>query len=555
MINPIVLTVADYISSNDYIFKSITIYSNYILLIMPLIGIFCSKLFKRKYEILWIILCAILFIFIKIPTLFEVYLNPDEGMHLSVAQALYNGGGIFLSADATTLGPINQILLVLLPISGVGTLFSARLLALLLEIISFILIFKSIQKYSDIFSSYVLSVYFLLYTALFTTDIIAFNCETTLYFFASLYLYFSSKKISIVNKWLEFFTIGVLPFIKLQYLPIAAILFLISFIKVIKWNENNLSILKKFSTILGVVICFGILFMYSLINGSVEYFYKFYFVNAFAHVGSSFSFYLNNLQNLVNTFSSYIEFWPSVILLIVTSIEIIFLSSLIGIKFIKEKCLYILLLFTVVFCVTRPLQAFNHYLNIIVVFSIIVYSYVCRDIKKYERSFDYKLFLNRFNFFLFCIISVVLLGSSQMCDINLHYSVIMNSKYSSIWQIISDDIYLDSNENDKIVVWGWQNEIYDFARRQSATAQVNIERIVNNKYPMFNITKYVDDIKHNNPKFILDVVSPISFGFSSENFRIINYDFMNEIMSEYAVYKEYEVQGGKIIMYKRKNSD
>ena len=555
MINPIVLTVADYISSNDYIFKSITIYSNYILLIMPLIGIFCSKLFKRKYEILWIILCAILFIFIKIPTLFEVYLNPDEGMHLSVAQALYNGGGIFLSADATTLGPINQILLVLLPISGVGTLFSARLLALLLEIISFILIFKSISKYSDIFSSYVLSVYFLLYTALFTTDIIAFNCETTLCFFASLYLYFSSRKISIVNKWLEFFTIGVLPFIKLQYLPIAAILFLISFIKVIKWNENNLSILKKFSTILGVVICFGILFMYSLINGSVEYFYKFYFVNAFAHVGSSFSFYLNNLLNLVNTFSSYIEFWPSVILLILTSIEIIFLSSLIGIKFIKEKCLYILLLFTVVFCVTRPLQAFNHYLNIIVVFSIIVYSYVCRDIKKYERSFDYKLFLNRFNFFLFYIISVVLLDSSQKCDIDWHYSVIMNSKYSSIWQIISDDIYLDSNENDKIVVWGWQNEIYDFARRQSATAQVNIERIVNNKYPMFNITKYVDDIKHNNPKFILDVVSPISFGFSSENFRIINYDFMNEIMSEYAVYKEYEVQGGKIIMYKRKNSD
>lgn len=559
----LVINLADFLKANynSYAFFVEVVFG--VFLLLPFVLWCFERYFKIKITsfFLYFIPC-VFFIFIKFATLFFIMLNPDEGFHFNVGLSLLQGSNLYVDTDTATTGLVNSfILLIWFKIFG-PSIFSMRLLTLIIEIVSFVLIQKSFRFYCDKWIAFALALYFLCYNSLYTMDVISFNCETTFYLFMSLFIFCCANQKKCVYQYFCYITLGLMPFIKLQFVPIAMVLFLIMFIK----NNRNLfdnftkvdsssftQILFSRSNVISLILS---VFPLALITicfyfaGSLEWFFRLYFYNAFSHISSSFQDYLLNMCALIKYMSKFMEFYPSFLPMIFASF--ILLVTIFFKKFKKSYWLLIMLYFSIYFSVSRPLQPFNHYLNITMPTSLAVLAYIFSlNYVNNEKIIVVKHVIFRSFVLFWCISIVVFSVSFYSIDIKQTVGALYTSTANNIWLTISNDIRINSNNDDKIVVWGWQNEIYPYSQRTSATSQSDISFAVLDKYPLFNRDKYVYDIKKNKPKFIVDVVSPMSFKFKDKAFHIVNAKFMDEIMKDYYPFKKYKIMDDEIILYAR----
>jgi hypothetical protein len=127
-----------------------------------------------------------------------------------------------------------------------------------------------------------------------------------------------------------------------------------------------------------------------------------------------------------------------------------------------------------------------------------------------------------------------------------------NKNFSNISRIIMQQ----TTPDDYILVWGYESRLHVYTNRRSATAQSDIERIWGYKghpYPHENVDHYIQDIKTNKPKLIVDVVAPGSHIYMDEKYAIENHkEVWSAIKDDYELINIYPVEGGSYKIYTRK---
>jgi hypothetical protein len=122
---------------------------------------------------------------------------------------------------------------------------------------------------------------------------------------------------------------------------------------------------------------------------------------------------------------------------------------------------------------------------------------------------------------------------------------------------ISRMIIQQTDPDDYIVVWGWEARINIYTNRRSATAQSDVARLFNTvwgNYPHENITNYINDIKMNRPKLIVDVVAPGSVVFFEEKYALENHkEVWDAIKNDYELTDIYPLNSGSFKIYTRRN--
>jgi hypothetical protein len=557
---------------NEKVFSSIAV-----LLMLVLV---CHALFFSNNNQAGKKLNNVLFLSISILTLFiyrglsfysDLY-NPDESHILTAALNLLPDVRLWVDADSTTLGPVNSLLVVLvvsiLRFVGIDcdiTYFLLRCIMTLLIIGTFVFLHKICLKNLSLkLSRVVLLFYVFFFSFCYHYDLQSYNTEYPFCFFFSLCIYLLyriKKSANYLPILLAGFFCGLLPYTKLQAAPmmVAYILWALYVI----WNVSKITNKERTVVTIRKIIVFfaavliptvSIVIYCSTYENGLSNAYLYYVKNAMAHVNIplfSKSFFLMTCHVL--RFFFFQNWYASLFILILFSaFLLITIRPRLSVDW-KFSCLVLLSSF---FAIIRPGVYFTHYALFMLVPALVFFILTLHLVSSGKSSP-----LNKENVlpaFLIILWLFFFNGFAQNVKENTiltHKGLLVGSEndFSAISQIILQQ----TNPEDYIVVWGWEARIYVYTNRRSATAQSDIERLwVTGKkeYPHENVTNYINDIKTNRPKLIVDVVAPKSFRFNDEKFSIENHEeIWSAIKDDYILTGVYPVEGGSFKIYTRKN--
>jgi hypothetical protein len=511
-------------------------------------------------------------------------LNPDEGQLLTAALSIASDGKLWVSADTTTLGPVCYLLVVFvsrairfLGLDGDITYFLGRLINTMLIAGSFFFLYKvSIKNISLRLSRGVLLFFIVFFSFSTQFDLHAYNTEFVFCFIFSVCLFFLYKiKETARYSYLIVAGLccGLLPFIKLQTIPMAAAY--IAWVMYETWRTTKIPdvvcptmlTVKKCSVFfLGVFIPTLILVIYcSTYESGLSNAWFFYIENASAHVDSMFSF--SFLGQMCQTLGNFIglSWYNSLFVPILLSVLVLVLFRP---RLTSDWVFSGLILLSTLFALVRTGSFFYHYMVLLVVPSLFFLITTLRLVNCPVSSKQLKKAgrLKKENILLIIMLALwIFLFHDAFSNVR---NQIKNNKQELIGKNqflsnISQFIIQQTNRDDCIMVWGWDFRLYVYTNRRSATAQGNIERIWTaesdvggvwgDRYPRKNIDIFVHGLKANKPKLIIDIVFPGSFGFYEEKYTIENNrEIWTEIKGEYDLAHFIHVNGGVLKIYARK---
>lgn len=565
--------------------------TNYFCIIsLILVSIMICMIFfaeKIKYSDKIFIICAIITILIfRSLSLYSDSQNPDEGQHLANAISISHNPRLWVSTDTTTFGPMCSLSILfirfvinifLLPIGkSIGiTYFLLRLLNIIILSVSFVFLNKIFEKRLNKRIAWAISLFYVLFFSFnWDTNFQAFNSEYIYIIFITLSMYYLYKfmdNCKIIPLWISGFFCGIMPLVKLQTIPICMIVILWGLylllskdnIKLFKKNIN-----KKVSLIwyLGcVALPTFLLFFYLLLyKDGITNAYFYYIANANAHIGKFtigqyiIHFFTKILPWLIEQkWYSTIFIIPCIAFLIIYNFRIFRIS-------INSNWVFSCLLFLFgLLAVNHPMRLFPHYMLFLVIpaFIFIMETVVIISQSEYRKiEFLYskinfhRNFINKNNVLIFIIIFVSLISFKSFPH-NILTESILSSKGivgSTMPYLSPVSQYIKNNTDveDNIVVWGWEQRVFVFSNRKSATAQTDIQRLYY-PYPKKNIEMYIADIHKNKPKFIIDIVAPRSFAYQDENDYSLekHNQVWQAICDDYSLLFKIPVSGGSYKIY------
>lgn len=166
-------------------------------------------------------------------SLFLYQLNADECQHLLMAHSVINGGVPFRDFEAQGLGPFNGFYLALFSFGNISFV-TARLGSLFAELAGGIMIFLAVRRLSGIRPAIAIASPVFFYFSVFSSytdlwEITSYNCETLFFLLLSLwFVLFAYRGSSRLVMFLEFFVLGMWPWVKLQFAPFSLICFVLS---------------------------------------------------------------------------------------------------------------------------------------------------------------------------------------------------------------------------------------------------------------------------------------------------------------------------------------
>jgi hypothetical protein len=531
------------------------------VMVLIYVTLFCSdekKNYSKRSHLLFLIpSIATLFAFRSLYFFADIQ-NPDEGMILASALNILSDGRIFVATDSTTLGPVCYLLIALFYIffDFIGlhidiSFFLAHLVNTLLITGTFYYLYKSaLLNISLKLARAVMLFYVFYFSFSYFYDIQAYNTEFVFSFFLSIciYLTFRYKKRS--NKFDLFasgFICGLMPYIKLQALPMmfACIIWILLNIIIINKQANSTYklFLMKLSWFCGVILLPTIIIvLYCLTYKSgLSNAYLYYIKNAVAHVGA-FPVISSTFMIFLNT-----EWLNTVFALPCIAFFVLILSHL---RITVDLFFSAFLAFMSMFALLRTGSGFHHYFMFITVPFILLLISSLNSCPSNHSVLKHKGKLS----VLIISIWLILFGGFYR---NVYNSPIIKNKNSLVgnnvnFTNLSTQIQKLTNINDHIVIWGWEFGVYVYTNRRSGTAQGNIERIWGN-YPFQNTLNYINDIKINKPKIIVDVVAPGSFGFNdAAQFALEKHpEIWPAIQNDYKLTDALQVEGGAYKIYTR----
>jgi hypothetical protein len=352
---------------------------------------------KNKWnDRLFIFVCVLVIFVYRALSFYQDQIgHPDEAQLLAAAINVLYDKQLWVTVDTTTLGPVCYLLIALLyqilHFFGIQcdiSFFLARLLNTLLIIGSFWFLYKITKKNISLILSRVVVLFFLFFFSFnFQGDLLAYNSESVylFIFMACLYLLFKIKeKVTFLGVTGTGFLCGLLPFVKLQTLPMLSVYVLwIAFILYEKYRKEKTYsakklVLKRFcSFIVAIVMPTILMVLYlSTYKDGLSNAYFYYIENATAHIEGMFSIaFVKHAGESLLAIMSW-EWLNSPFLLMAISVLLLLWFK----PKITTDCFFSgLLILATLFCIVRSVGPWFHYPIFLIIPSLLLFTTVLQS--------------------------------------------------------------------------------------------------------------------------------------------------------------------------------
>lgn len=513
-----------------------------------------EKTVKRNYIVIdwaFVIFATAFVIVSRLYTIDCQITNLDEAFDLSLTLDLAKGYHFWIDFNPTSVGPINTWIFYLVSLCiGEVSFLTAKIAALGVIIISLYFIYFAICKLSSRSIAVALSSCFAFYMTIpWSAPIVSYNTEYSLILTLSIYFccfvrFDTSKFAQIVS----FGILALMPFCKLQGAPLALFLYICGLIRLCKSLGMTTQLFKRLLLVAIISsIPVVILLIDCTLHDSFIWFYRYYIQSMISYVDvqTSLYSYCNNFLDLVSDNIYVILFF-----IIAMILELVLFLN----KSWKVSIFSLLILTISVYEMLKPNFAFLHYTNLLIIPLIFVVALQINYIKTKMVSILVLLISLVYQFYQLSLFDEYF---------DLKQSVLVNSNSHTFWKSIGLDIKSLSNSSDKLMIWGWLDEVQVFAQLATGSSELGIgafihQNFVNRNYPSYTKEKFKADLLKNKPRFFLDSPSPITQIYNDYKYSVLNFpEFADIINNNYHVLKQYlyPITGIKDCNYKVVTTD
>ncbi len=491
----------------------------------------------RTYLVLGIVLLA----FMRLPVIvFNRELNQDESQMLSHAITLLQDPVYWRSVDGTTIGPLDNYLLILPKLLGFQLDYSAaRLMGLLCVAGAWLLLFAAIKNWFGAAIARGVSIVPLLFVA-FTQEIdfVHYSSEQL----PVLLLAFCVWQLSRIDpkavpavKGVYFLGLaaGAVPFGKLQAVPIVAVIVLsacwVLFSRYRRYGEFKPSI----ALVLGGLTVPLLFLVFTLSFGVFDDLIDFYVLgNAIYAGGSTFADIPSQFYKIVALSTDFQFFSLALIVPMVIGLVRIVRLYVPGKMDFHVPFTIVFLILASIYAVTKSGNDFIHYLN----FCIIPWTLL--------GAYGFSAVQN--GSIVFPAIIICWFGGYDA----LHYVKERRlNAFDSVGKTtlrespVVTEILKRKKEGDYMVVWGWNCSYYVEAQLAQGTAENHSERSIFD-HPMRDTyrKRYMADLERTRPAFVADAVGKNSHWVQDKKTQgIESYPELNQyIRNHYTLLGDYD---------------
>lgn len=467
-----------------------------------------SSYWKKTPESVFLALCVTLLVFMRLPVIvFNREINVDESQMLSHALTLFQDPVYWRSVDGTTIGPLDNYLLVIPRLLGFQINYtSGRAMGLMCAIGTLIFLFLTIKNWfgSSIAKRLILiPLLFLTFTQ--EPDFVHYSSEQLPVFLLSLSVWILSKlSIEKGNLFRNGYFLGLIagmtPFAKLQAVPQAFVIAIMAFWICIRFYAQTRQIRLALTLIAGGLTFPVATFVWAIWHGVFSDLIDFYLLGNVIYAGGN---EVSIPMQFLSIFNLSPDFKLFTYVLIAMAVAGIWQRLRQGKEMGRKGNLpvvtltIVLLAVSGVYAVTKSGNTFIHYLN----FCIVPWTLLaaCMVAKSYK----------------WIIIFPVLLLLSYFASDAMSYHKERNmNRYVSTGGITSlaespvvAELKKYTVKDDYMVVWGWQCAYYVEAQLAQGTAENHSERsIFNHAMREKYRSRYLSDIQRTKPAVFLDAV-------------------------------------------------
>ena len=464
-----------------------------------------SGFYKSISTKIYLISAIILLIFMRLPVIvFNRELNPDESQMLSHAITLFKDPIYWRSVDGTTIGPLDNYLLVIPRLLGFEINYtSGRIMGLICAAGALVMLFYALKNWFGASVARKISLVPLLFLA-FTQEIdfVHYSSEQLPVLLLSICVWLLSRATQGLgndktNLYFLGLAAGAVPFAKLQAVPQALVLAAAGL-----WvGYQCFKTKKEFRPILFLLLgglTFPVLTLICTLIFNVFSDLIFFYIlgNVIYAGGKGFLDIPSQFITIFRLSADFQIFTLALILPICIAFYQIFRRPSIG----KMKPIIpvsiLLLLFSSIYAVTKSGNDFIHYLNFCIIPCTLLAGYSLSKIEKWSVAFP--------------VIVLLWFASNDAYHyvkerrLNAFNSV--NARTLAQSPVVTA-LKKYSKPDDYMAVWGWQCAYYVEAQLLQATAENHSERSIflhpmQDKYK----SRYMADMERTRPAIVLDAV-------------------------------------------------
>lgn len=474
----------------------------------------------KNQELLFLTVSGILVVMMRLPiVIFNQEINPDESQMIAHALTLRHYPIYWQSVDGTTIGPLDNYILLFPSFFGTAINYaSAKLVGLLCVLGSLWFFYKSVNSF---FNDSVARLALLppLFLVAFTqdTDFVHYSSEQLPVFLLNLGLWLLSRLLgdyrsqsrlhrdyksgrTLALSWLFWlgFVLGMSPFAKIQAVPQAAIIGLSAVIFTLQS--------KSFFKNLGALIAGGLTFPLLAIGWAAAYevlddFWDFYVLGNLIYAGGSSV--TDSILRIPSFFAKSPDFLVFLISIGLSSLAGIFVSKrIIGHEsktpavLISFVCLWLL---ASLYAATKSGNDFVHYLNFCIYpFGLTGAFFINKSVKNQQFS--------NLTALLILLPFASIFGYKILRHQPLN-NYISTADHRVPVSNVSKLILQHTTSKDRLVVWGWMCRYHVETQMPQGTAENHSERCIY-PHPMREkyYQRYLADLERNRPKVFVDAI-------------------------------------------------
>lgn len=499
----------------------------YLLLFLTLLFLLFLSFKMIKNDNILKILIIISLLFFRLPSFIMGTLDPDESQWMSAVNVMLNNPTYWKSIDTTTTGPFNTFFLMFVYKLGFPiNYFTIRIiLVLLIQFPTILFLYESFKIITNTPKAR-LAIFpiLLLYMFMYNKELVSYNSEQIPNLLLSVSIYCCVKYYykSVKNELLTGIILGIIPYSKLQFVPVA--IFIGCFYIWILWYRKA-KINSIFKLIIGTTIPTVIVLLYLLITGEWNDFWISYIEMNLIYAKSG----LNNngigfpesLQNIPFLLKKSKEFkFLAIGLITMASYTIIYILINKKTKFVLKQIIFGTLFF--LFSTWSIIQSGNKFLHYIYIYIIPLSMLSLWNIMNKPMS--------KFNINIYLSLFICLILLKQYTDRYFMYDILENKETK--YQALSLKLETYDKPNDKIAVWGWNNELYIETENIQATRDaITYYQTITSPNQIYYQERFIDDMEDNKPTYFINSIPGRFYQDTSCSFThypiIANYIFKN----------------------------
>lgn len=484
---------------------------------------------------------VILLVFMRLPVIvFNRELNQDESQMLSHAVTLFQDPVYWRSVDGTTIGPLDNYLLVIPKLFGFQLDYSsARFMGLLCVAGAWLLLFSSIKNWFGIPVARRISIVPLLFVA-FTqeVDFVHYSSEQLPVLLLAYCVWQLSRLDpktvpSVSGLYFLGLAAGAVPFGKLQAIPLVAVIVLSAFWVVFQRFQRYNELKGAIALILGGLTIPLFFLVFTLSCGVFDDFIDFYLLgNAIYAGGAGFLDIPSQFYKIIALSSDFQFFSLALAIPMVIGLVRIVRLYLPGKLDFHVPFTILFLILASIYAITKSGNDFIHYLNFCIIPWTLLAAYGLSAVEGWSLAFP-------------AVIVLWFGGYDALHFVKERRLNAFDSVGKTRLQVspVVAEILKLRKEGDYMVVWGWNCSYYVEAQLAQGTAENHSERSIF-EHPMRDIyrSRYMSDLARTRPAFVLDAVGKNSHWVQDKKTQgIESYPELNQyIRNHYTLLGEYD---------------